>query len=266
MQKEKIKVLLAEDNDNFRSMVESYLNEQDDIQVVASVEDGMKAYESIPKTNPDVVITHIIMPNLDGLGVLEKIESKNMKNKPAFMVLSGINQESIIKKAMNLGARYYITKPFDMDMLVKRVKDVYESRMDTNLNEPSKEYIVKVENKVNLQEKVTSIMHDLGVPAHTKGYHYIRDAIIMVINDLEMINSITKLLYPTIAKKYKTTSSRVERAIRHAIEISWLRGDINKMEDLFGNSIDFDRARPTNSEFLSTLADSIKIKSRNLIG
>ena len=259
MQKEKIKVLLAEDNDNFRSMVESYLNEQDDIQVVASVEDGMKAYESIPKTNPDVVITDIIMPNLDGLGVLEKIENKNMKNKPAFMVLSGINQESIIKKAMNLGARYYITKPFDMDMLVKRVKDVYESRMDTNLSEPSKEYVVKVENKVNLQERVTSIMHDLGVPAHIKGYHYIRDAIIMVINDLEMINSITKLLYPTIAKKYKTTSSRVERAIRHAIEVAWGRGQIEIIDEIFGYTISNGKGKPTNSEFIAMIADRLRL-------
>ena len=258
MQKEKIKVLLAEDNDNFRSMVESYLNEQDDIQVVASVEDGIKACESIPKTNPDIVITDIIMPNLDGLGVLEKIENKDMKNKPAFMVLSGINQENIIKRAMDLGAKYYITKPFDMDMLVKRVKDVYRSMMYSNLNEPSKEYTI--ENKVNLQEKVTRIMHDLGVPAHIKGYHYIRDAIIMVINDLEMINSITKLLYPTIAKKYKTTSSRVERAIRHAIEVAWGRGQIEIIDEIFGYTISNGKGKPTNSEFIAMIADKIRLE------
>ena len=188
MQKEKIKILLAEDNDDFRSMVESYLNEQDDIEVVASVEDGAKACESIVETSPDVVITDIIMPNLDGLGVLEEIKRKDMRKKPVFMILSGIRKENVIRQAMDLGAKYYITKPFDMDLLVKRVKDVYESSIITNLNESNKEYIMKVDNKINLQEKVTNIMHDLGVPAHIKGYHYIRDAIIMVINDLEMIN------------------------------------------------------------------------------
>ncbi len=259
MQKEKIKILLAEDNDDFRSMVESYLNEQDDIEVVASVEDGAKACESIVETNPDVVITDIIMPNLDGLGVLEEIKRKDMRKKPVFMILSGIRKENVIRQAMDLGAKYYITKPFDMDLLVKRVKDVYESSIITNLNESNKEYIMKVDNKINLQEKVTNIMHDLGVPAHIKGYHYIRDAIIMVINDLEMINSITKLLYPTIAKKYKTTSSRVERAIRHAIEVAWGRGQIEVIDEIFGYTISNGKGKPTNSEFIAMIADRLRL-------
>ena len=257
MQKEKIKVLLAEDNDGFRSMVESYLNEQDDIEVVASVEDGIKACESIFKTNPDIVLTDIIMPNLDGLGVLEKIEKEDIKKKPAFMILSGISQENIIRKAMDLGAKYYITKPFDLSMLVKRVRDIYESSKKTN--EQSKEYIMKVANRTNLPEEVTNIMHDLGVPAHIKGYHYIRDAIIMVINDLEMINSITKLLYPTIAKKYKTTSSRVERAIRHAIEVAWGRGQIEVIDEIFGYTISNGKGKPTNSEFIAMVADKLRL-------
>ena len=259
MQKEKIKILLAEDNDDFRSMVESYLNEQDDIEVVASVEDGAKACESIVETSPDVVITDIIMPNLDGLGVLEEIKRKDMRKKPVFMILSGIRKENVIRQAMDLGAKYYITKPFDMDLLVKRVKDVYESSIITNLNESNKEYIMKVDNKINLQEKVTNIMHDLGVPAHIKGYHYIRDAIIMVINDLEMINSITKLLYPTIAKKYKTTSSRVERAIRHAIEVAWGRGQIEVIDEIFGYTISNGKGKPTNSEFIAMIADRLRL-------
>lgn len=260
LQQEKIKILLAEDDNNFRNTVENYLTKQDDIEVVDSVEDGVKACESIPRTNPDIVITDIIMPRLDGLGVLEKIEQEKLVKKPIFIILSEITKESIIRKAMNLGAQYYITKPFNMETLVTRIKDIYQCTLTTTAAKSSQcEYVSEAQNKLNLQEKVTHIMHDLGVPAHIKGYHYIRDAIIMVIDDLEMINSITKLLYPSIAKKYKTTSSRVERAIRHAIEVAWGRGQIEVIDEIFGYTISNGKGKPTNSEFIAMIADKLRL-------
>lgn len=259
MQQEKIKILLAEDDNNFRNTVENYLTKQDDIEVVDSVEDGVKACESIPRTNPDIVITDIIMPRLDGLGVLEKIEQEKLAKKPIFIILSEITKESIIRKAMNLGAQYYITKPFNMETLVTRIKDIYQCTLTTTAKSSQCGYVSETQNKLNLQEKVTHIMHDLGVPAHIKGYHYIRDAIIMVIDDLEMINSITKLLYPSIAKKYKTTSSRVERAIRHAIEVAWGRGQIEVIDEIFGYTISNGKGKPTNSEFIAMIADKLRL-------
>lgn len=259
MQQGKIKILLAEDDNNFRSTVENYLNKQDDIEVVDSVEDGVKACESISKTNPDIVITDIIMPRLDGLGVLEKVEHEHLSKKPVFIILSEITKENVIRKAMSLGAQYYITKPFNMDTLVTRIKDIYKSTFVANAKSSRREYIPETQTKLNLQEKVTRIMHDLGVPAHIKGYHYIRDAIIMVIDDLEMINSITKLLYPSIAKKYKTTPSRVERAIRHAIEVAWGRGQIEVIDEIFGYTISNGKGKPTNSEFIAMIADKLRL-------
>ena len=259
MQQGKIKILLVEDDNNFRSMVENYLNEQDDIEVVGSVEDGIKACTSIPNTNPDIVITDIIMPHLDGIGILERIQHEHLLKKPAFIILSEVTSESVIRKAMSLGAQYYITKPFDMKTLVKRIKDIYMNAPLSDTKLPRQTYLKTMQEKLNLQEKVTHIMHDLGVPAHIKGYHYIRDAILMVIDDLDMINSITKLLYPSIAKKYKTTSSRVERAIRHAIEVAWGRGQIEVIDEIFGYTISNGKGKPTNSEFIAMIADKLRL-------
>ena len=260
MKKDKIKVLLVDYNQETRENMEKYLAKQSDVEVVASVEDGMAACEGIIKTNPDVVITDLIMPKLDGIGIIEKMNQENLEQKPAFIVTSSIAKENVMRKVMSLGAQYYIMKPFDEEMLLNRVREIHKYN---NQDDDNKSYILANkdgERNVTLKERITNIMHDLGVPAHIKGYQYLRDAIMMVIDDLEMINGVTKLLYPDIAKKYKTTSSRVERAIRHAIEVAWNRGQIEVIDEIFRYTISNGKGKPTNSEFIAMIADKIRLE------
>ena len=260
MNKEKIKVLLVDYNQEARENMEEYLEKQSDIEVVASVEDGLVACDSIIKTNPDVVITDLVMPQLDGVGIIERINKENLSKKPAFIVTTAIATEDVMKKVMNLGAQYYIMKPFEKDMLLNRVRQIYKYN---NQDENNKDYLItnkEGDKTITLKERITNIMHDLGVPAHIKGYQYLRDAIMMVIEDLEMINGVTKLLYPDIAKKYKTTSSRVERAIRHAIEVAWNRGQVEVIDEIFRYTISNGKGKPTNSEFIAMIADKIRLE------
>ena len=259
MSKEKIKVLLVDYNQETRKNMEKYLEKQSDVEVVASVEDGLAACESIIKTNPDVIITDLIMPKLDGIGIIERIKRENLTKRPAVVVTSAITKENVIIKVMSLGAHYYIIKPFDNEMLLSRVRQIYKY----NQVGDNKDYVLankEGERKVTLRERITNIMHDLGVPAHIKGYQYLRDAIVMVIKDLEMLNGVTKLLYPDIAQKYKTTSSRVERAIRHAIEVAWDRGQIEVIDEIFRYTISNGKGKPTNSEFIAMIADKIRLE------
>ena len=253
-------MLLVDYNQETRENMEKYLEKQSDIEVVGSVEDGLAACDSIIKTNPDVVITDLIMPKLDGMGIIEKTNQENLTKKPAFIVTSAITKENVMIKVMSLGAQYYIMKPFDKEVLLNRVRQIHKYN---NQVEDNKEYVLANkdgEKNVTLKERITNIMHDLGVPAHIKGYQYLRDAIIMVIEDLEMINGVTKLLYPDIAKKYKTTSSRVERAIRHAIEVAWNRGQIEVIDEIFRYTISNGKGKPTNSEFIAMIADKIRLE------
>ncbi len=204
------------------------------------------------------------MPHLDGLGVLEKVNSMDISKRPLFIVLSAVGQDKITQRALALGAEYYVVKPFDMEVLVSRIrqlKNVNQSNVirsgyhgqDLSYNTPK---------PVNIEAEVTNIMHEIGVPAHIKGYQYLRDAIMMVVEDLEIINSITKQLYPAIAKEYNTTPSRVERAIRHAIEVAWSRGQIDTIDSLFGYTINIGKGKPTNSEFIAMVADKLRLEMK----
>ena len=202
------------------------------------------------------------MPKMDGLSVMEKVnKDEDITKLPAFIIMSAVGQEAITEDAFRLGANYYIMKPFDQDTLMSRIeyiKDNIGKRLTNykkiNPLESKKEYIEK-----NLESDVTDIIHELGVPAHIKGYQYLRDGIMMVVNDMDMINSITKVLYPTIAKKNATTSSRVERAIRHAIEVAWNRGNMDMVYELFGYTINTGKGKPTNSEFIAMISDKIRL-------
>lgn len=270
--KEKIRVLIADDNIEFAMTLHGYLEKEEEMEVVGMAKDGNEAYEMILEKLPDVVLLDVIMPHLDGLGVLEKLSTATITKMPLCIMLSAVGQDKITQKAINLGAEYYIVKPFDISLLMKRIKDFkYYQPGSIKGNFASREikqqYIeIAPESKKdegNLEALVTNVIHEVGVPAHIKGYQYLREAIMMVVNDIDIINQITKQLYPEIAEKYKTTPSRVERAIRHAIEVAWGRGQTDTVENIFGYTVSAAKGKPTNSEFIAMIADKLRLELKS---
>ncbi|MDR1912981.1 MAG: sporulation transcription factor Spo0A [Clostridiales bacterium] len=260
MSDEKIKVLLADDNKDFIDAVTSYLSLQNDMEIVGVAYDGMEAYNKILKTKPDVAILDGIMPNLDGLGILEKLEkAKNPSEAPICVMLSAVNQEKITQQAIDLGAEYYMVKPFDLACLASRIRQMRD--LLTHKSSPQSLAAKNAKNQsVNLESRVTNVLHEIGVPAHIRGYHYMREAIMMAVTDIDVLNYITKELYPNIAKKCNTTPSRVERAIRHAIEVAWSRGKVDVIDSMFGYTINNHKGKPTNSEFIALIADRLRLE------
>ncbi|MEN8905752.1 MAG: sporulation transcription factor Spo0A [Clostridiales bacterium] len=262
----KIQIVIADDNREFGDILCEYLNNQEDIEVVGVARDGLEACDLITKNVPDIAILDIIMPHLDGLGVLEKINSMKMETRPLFIILSAVGQDKITQRALSLGAEYYVVKPFDMEVLVSRIRQLkyvepqqpHNVIMSDSISMPK--HIKQHGQQKNVEVEVTNVLHEIGVPAHIKGYQYLRDAIIMVIKDIDIINSITKQLYPNIAKQYNTTPSRVERAIRHAIEVAWGRGQVDAIDTLFGYTVNLGKGKPTNSEFVAMIADKLRLE------
>lgn len=259
----RISVAIVDDNVRMLSLLEDILKEDNDIEVVGKAENGVEALELIREKNPDVVLLDLIMPKLDGLGVMEKVKKNSeYKKSPAFIVITAIGQERVTENAFELGASYYIMKPFDNNMVLSRIKQVKgdnRSKLIENHKMMTYENTNSYKER-NLESDVTNIIHEIGVPAHIKGYQYLRDAIMMSVDDNEMLNSITKQLYPSIAKRHKTTPSRVERAIRHAIEVAWSRGKMDTIDDLFGYTVSNGKGKPTNSEFVALIADKIRLE------
>ncbi|GGJ10334.1 sporulation transcription factor Spo0A [Paenibacillus hunanensis] len=268
-----IQVLLADDNREFTNMLADYISNQQDMEVVGIAFNGeevLKTMESLPEL-PDVLILDIIMPHLDGLGVLERLRDMNLTPSPKIIMLTAFGQENITQRAVQLGASYYILKPFDMEVLVNRVRQLVGTNAaissngggSVNMsNAMSKPAAAMPAKGRNLDASITAIIHEIGVPAHIKGYQYLREAITMVYNNIEILGSITKTLYPAIAEKFKTTPSRVERAIRHAIEVAWTRGNIDSISHLFGYTINISKSKPTNSEFIAMVADKLRIEHK----
>ena len=269
MQESKISVLIADDNKEFCNILNDYLLNQRDIIVTGIAKDGLEALKLIEERKPDLVVLDIIMPHLDGLGVLEKLASMNLDPFPRIIVLSAVGQDKITQRAITLGADYYVVKPFDMDVFTKRIRQMFNNTISgdsTRKTVPLMETPeIKVEAKkepLDLESEITSIIHEIGVPAHIKGYMYLREAISMVVNDMELLSAVTKELYPSIAKKYNTTARRVERAIRHAIEVAWGRGQVDAINKLFGYTVHNDKGKPTNSEFIAMVADKLRLKNK----
>lgn len=255
-----INVAIVDGNERMIEVATNILENNQGIHIVGSAEDGLKGLDLIRKTKPDIVLMDLMLSKLDGLSVMERIKKEN--GEVGFIILSSICQEGLMDKAFAVGADYYILKPFDYDAIVSRIKQVYASNHEHLLDcMAGKIYENKNrKSELSLETDVTNIIHEIGVPAHIKGYQYLRDAIMMSVNDSEMLNSITKQLYPTIAKQHKTTPSRVERAIRHAIEVAWSRGKMDTIDELFGYTVNNGKGKPTNSEFVALIADKIRLE------
>lgn len=262
---EKLNIAIADDNERMVQLLDRIVSSDEELEVVGKAGNGEELIEIIKEKKPDVVLLDIIMPKLDGLTVMDRINHEPNLKKPAFIVISAVSQEKMTEDAFELGADYYILKPFDNDTVVNRIKRVRTRQLraasknkKVNAYESQKAYM-----EHNLETDVTNIIHEVGVPAHIKGYQYLRDAIIMSVGDMEMLNSITKILYPTIAKRHQTTPSRVERAIRHAIEVAWSRGKMDTIDELFGYTVSNGKGKPTNSEFIALIADKIRLEYKN---
>ena len=251
----KLKIVIADDTSDFckncSNVLESY-----GMKVMLVPKDGLKVLSAVKTEKPDILLTEIFMPNLDALGLLDALNKLDKKDVPLVMVMSAYANPRIEKEILNAGACYYFLKPFDVNIMAERIIKLSGWKND-------KAPLVLNNTAVGdneLEIMVTEILHQIGVPAHIKGYHYLRESIVLSIKNSEIINSITKLLYPTIAKNHATTASRVERAIRHAIEVAWDRGDIDVLNSYFGYTIQNQRGKPTNSEFIAMISDKLRLK------
>ena len=250
-----INVVAIDDNDAVLSSVRKYFKGNEVIKVVGCFNNGKEALQYLVnnQTDYDVILMDILMPQIDGLKILEELNKRKINKK--IVILSSFKDDYTIKKAQKLNASYYMLKPIDMKILEERIFDLFVESDE-----------IKYADNYSVEVEVSSLLHDLGIPSHVRGYKYIREGIMLLYTSREVVNLVTKDIYPEIANRFNTTSSRVERAIRHAIEISWIRGDLKVMEDIFGNSIDFERSKPTNSEFLTTIADRLKLHQKELVG
>ncbi|MFC3039016.1 sporulation transcription factor Spo0A [Virgibacillus xinjiangensis] len=256
---EKISVCLVDDNKELVQLMEDYFEEQPDIDVIGTAYNGRDCLNMLDDLQPDVVILDIIMPHIDGLAVLNTLRSSDRKKTPQVIMLTAFGQEEVMKKAVALGASYFVLKPFDLDNLADQIRQI---EGNTAIPSNSRNLVRKERQGKDIEASITNIIHEIGVPAHIKGYMYLREAITMVYNDIELLGSVTKVLYPDIAKKFNTTASRVERAIRHAIEVAWSRGNIDSISALFGYTVSVSKAKPTNSEFIAMVADRLRLEHR----
>ena len=247
-------VIIADNSEEFCGGLTSQLHHCGGFQVLGTASDGEKAVQMVIERKPDVLVLDMMLAKKDGIGVLKAIST--MEHKPVVLATSGFITEYVASAAANLGVRYLMLKPCDMSALVERLEEVrggQNQRQDT----------FRPSGKTNIETMVTSIIHEIGVPAHIKGYQYLREAIIIAVNDMDVINAITKVLYPQVAKTFQTTPSRVERAIRHAIEVAWDRGDLDTLQRFFGYTVSNTKGKPTNSEFIALIADKLQLQLKS---
>ena len=251
----KIRLLLADDSSEFRALLQKQLEEHPDIQVIGAVENGEELVQLSSQLSPDIVLTDTVLSKLDGLAAIRRIIDEPSEKKPAFFVLSSFSSSQMTAEAVSLGVNYFMMKPCDVPSLAQRISNYKNLPLPMQI--PS---FRSLDPSVDLEIRVTEVIHDIGVPAHIKGYQYLRDAIMMTIDNIDVVNAVTKVLYPSVAKKYGTTSSRVERAIRHAIEVAWDRGDLETLQKYFGYTVSITKGKPTNSEFISMIADKLRLQ------
>lgn len=257
-----IKVLIADDNREFCELLKEAIRQEEGLEVAGIANHGMDVLEFLGRQTADVIVLDIIMPHLDGIGVLERLNQMEFERRPKVVVLTAFGQETMTQKALELGADYYILKPFNLKVLATRVKQLAGSPSAGDRRPTLPQGKLALVPVKHLDVEVTNIIHEIGIPAHIKGYLYLREAILMVINRVDLLSGVTKELYPTIASKYKTTPSRVERAIRHAIEVAWSRGNVDVINAIFGHTVNRDRGKPTNSEFIAMVADKLRMQMK----
>ena len=242
-------VLLADANEEFRALVRKIIDETEEFTVVGSVGDGTEALRLAEQEAPDLILMDVVLPGLDGFGVLKSLREQEGEMPPVILI-SAFCSDRVVSEAVELGAAYFLTKPVEQNALLDRMRSVF------NREAPAEEHSTALKNLV------TSVIHEIGVPAHIKGYQYLREAIMIAVKDMEVINAVTKVLYPEVAKRFNTTPSRVERAIRHAIEVAWDRGDLETLQKYFGYTVSNSKGKPTNSEFIAMIADRLVLEQR----
>ena len=248
-----IKVILADRDEEFRTILKNALEAENDIRVVGTSGSGVEAASLAENISADVLVTDVVLPGLDGLGVLEKIARLPVSRRIASIIISAFDGIDIVSRTASLGAKFYLSKPVDLAIVAERIRQAATPMNHTRSD---------ISPDTQFEHEVTDILHDLGVPAHVKGYRYLREAVIMVSDDAELIGAITKELYPSVAKKVDSTSVRVERAIRNAIEIAWTRGNIDTIERYFGFTVNSCKGKPTNGEFIARIADMLRLRSK----
>ncbi len=259
-----IAVAIADDNERILDLLGEIIGSDKDLKLVGRANNGEDAYSLIKEKQPDVMLLDLIMPKMDGLSVMDLVNNdEEIKKRPSFIIVTAVGQERITEDAFRKGANYYILKPFNNEMVLNRIKNVGHVLHSEVRFAADSVQSRNIQPEVNLEARVTDMIHEIGIPAHIKGYHYLRDAIIMSIEDMDVLNAITKVLYPTVAKKHQTTASRVERAIRHAIEVAWSRGKLDTLDELFGYTVSNGKGKPTNSEFIALIADTIRLEYKN---
>jgi len=254
-----VRVVVADDNLQLQNMVAEYLNKQSGIEVVGAASNGVEAIRLVQEHAPDVLVCDMIMPQMDGYGVLEHLRSMKLSKHPGVIALTALGRDDFITRAINLGACYYMVKPFDFSVLAQRVfeaageierADAIAANIRRESGEPEE----------NAEERIANLFLTVGIPAHIKGYQYLREAVKMVMENPDLMGRITKELYPGIAHRFGTTSSKVERAIRHAIAVAWNRGRIEALDEAFGRNVCSLDDKPTNGEFIALVSDRLRIK------
>ena len=257
---EEIRVAIADDNERILELLGEIVSSDSELNLVGKANNGEDMYNIIREKEPDVVLLDLIMPKMDGLSVMESVnKDQTLRKHPSFIVVTAVGQERITEDAFNKGAHYYVMKPFNNDIILSYIKSANKSSTRALFKSVDAQPVKEVQ-EVSLETRVTDMIHEIGIPAHIKGYHYLRDAIIMAVEDMDVLNAVTKVLYPTVAKMHQTTSSRVERAIRHAIEVAWSRGKLDTLDSLFGYTVSNGKGKPTNSEFIALIADTLRLE------
>ena len=243
------RILLADADEDFRALLTDTVNGENDMEVVGAVSDGEEALRLVCGGTVDVLVTDLVLSGLDGLELLKQIGEQSHRH-PTILVVSSFTRGNVVNQAATLGADFFMTKPCRTDNIVERIRQLRIGGLDP------------VSNRQSLETLVTAIIHEIGVPAHIKGYQYLREAILIAVEDMDVINAVTKVLYPEVAKRFGTTASRVERAIRHAIEVAWDRGDLETLQRYFGYTVNSAKGKPTNSEFIAMIADRLQLQQK----
>ncbi|MFZ5975859.1 MAG: sporulation transcription factor Spo0A [Bacillota bacterium] len=256
-----IRIVIADDNREYCELFATHCSKLENVEIAAIAFDGESAVRAIEKHQPTVVILDIIMSQLDGLGVMERVNGMKLKNKPKFIVVSALALDRVTQMAVDLGAEYYFVKPFDFSLIIQRILELCGS---TQVLPDKRVRTIRSFDENNIRSEsveamVTVAIQRIGIPPHIRGYQYVRDAILMVVHDMSLLKAVTTQLYPRIAAKYDTLPTRVERALRHAIEVAWTRGDMEAIQEYFGFTVNSEKGKPTNSEFIAMIADRIKI-------